>query len=176
MPESNETQPAAPKPTDEAVDHTASRSRRDIGPTKIQLNFTSMIDVIFLLLIYFVITASFVQDEGVLTANLPKGTGQPTTKIPPKPKRPIKIVLASTGLHGARLSIDSIGGYATFTELSDQLIQMQYDPSRGLTGPYKPDHPVVIKPDGNVRWQHVVNAFNAAVRARYSTVAFAQAE
>ena len=43
------------------------------------------------------------------------------------------------------------------------------------SGSFKPDNPLIIEPDGRVRWQHVVNAFNAAVKARYTNVAFAQA-
>ena len=34
----------------------------------------SYIDVVFLLLIYFVVTASFAQGEGILTANFPRYT------------------------------------------------------------------------------------------------------
>ena len=45
-----------------------------------------------------------------------------------------------------------------------------------LDGGEQSDAPVVIKPDGAVRWQHVVNAFNSAVTARYRNVSFAQVE
>jgi len=52
---------------------------------------------------------------------------------------------------------------------------LQYDPERGLkSGVFKPGNRVVIKPGAGVRWQHVANAFNAAVRARYTNINFAQ--
>ena len=140
-----------------------------------QPNLSSMIDVIFLLLIYFVVTANFTPDEGVLTTKLPQGTGQPSQELT-LPERPLNIILTPVGLTDCRISIE---GYpqapAGFADLSALLIELQYDPEAGRrSGMFKPDSPVVIKPQADVRWQHVVNAFNAAVRARYSNINFAQ--
>jgi len=73
----------------------------------------------------------------------------------------------------------NVGGASritNFSALSQELVSLQHDPSRGRNGIYKPDNPVIIKPGREVRWQHVVNTFNAAVSARYSNVAFAQAQ
>ena len=56
-----------------------------------ELKMTSMIDVVFLLLIYFVITASFAVGEGVITAQFPVGTGEADPLDPPK--NPIKIIV-----------------------------------------------------------------------------------
>ncbi len=167
---------------DEQVVHHVSqqekrRKQRDTGGDAMQLNLTSMIDVVFQLLIYFVVTASFTIGEGVITAKLPSGPGTPQQSKQP-PERPLEIILNTGGDIGTeyRVSIKGLAGQPrSFTELSDTLIQLQYDPQRGLNGAYKPDNPVIIKPDVSVRWQHVVNAFNAAVRARYSNVSFAQA-
>ena len=55
------------------------------------------------------------------------------------------------------------------------LEKLQYDPDIDRrSGAFKPDNPVVIRAEAEVRWQHVANAFNAAVRARYSNINFAQ--
>jgi len=156
------------------VHHVSNRKRRDIEPASMQLNLTSMIDVIFLLLIYFVVTASFAVGEGTITAKLPQGTGDPSTS-PKPPERPLEITLTSAGASGYRIQVPgSVPG--TFTELQQVLVNLQHDPERGRSGVYKPDNPVIIKPGGQVRWIHVVNAFNAAVAARYSNVSFAQAQ
>ncbi len=140
-----------------------------------QPNLSAMIDVIFLLLIYFVITANFTPDEGVLTAKLPQGTGQPTRDLTP-PQRPLNIVLSPAGLYDCRISIEGYPqGPSGFGELTALLVELQYDPEHGLrSGAFKTDSPVVIRPDAQVRWQHVANAFNAAVRARYTNIHFAQ--
>ncbi len=140
-----------------------------------QPNLSAMIDVIFLLLIYFVVTANFTPDEGVLTAKLPQGTGAPAQDLAP-PQRPLNIVLSPAGETECRIAIQ---GYpqapAGFTELASLLVQLQYDPELDLkSGAFKPDSPVVIRPEAGVRWQHVANAFNAAVRARYTNINFAQ--
>jgi len=148
---------------------------RKVGGEDMELNMTSMIDVVFQLLIYFILTASFAVGEGVITAQLPQGTGAADSAKPPD--QPLNIILTSAGTHGYRITVE---GYHTapgdFTQLQNILVEMQYDTSRGRNGMYKPDNPVIIKPDGTVRWQHVVNAFNATVAARYSNVAFAQAQ
>ena len=128
-----------------------------------------MIDVTFLLLVYFVTTAAFAQGEGVLTAKFPHdGDGVERTVEPPR--RPIKIALTPLGAGGYRLSVaDGRHAPRSFSELGDLLEQW-----RG--GLYPQDHPIVIKPHHGVRWTHVVNAFNAAVRAGYDNVTFAKVE
>lgn len=164
----------------ETIHHQSQRQKRKkqtVGAGNMNLNLTSMIDVVFQLLIYFVVTSNFAVGEGVITAKLPIGPGSAQASQKP-PEQPLKIIVNSAGAIGTsyRVYIETFAQRPnTFSELSDMLIQLQYDPTRGLDGAYKPDNPVIIKPTGNVRWQHVVNAFNATVRARYSNVAFAQA-
>lgn len=169
-----------PPHAEQVVHHEAQRHKRKraIGGGSMQLNLTSMIDVVFQLLIYFVVTSSFAVGEGVITAKLPTGPGSPKKSRKP-PEQPLKIIVNSAGDAGTsyRVRIETLAKRPNnFTELAEFLIQLQHDPDRGLDGPYKPDNPVIIKPDGSVRWQHVVNAFNAAVKARYSNVSFAQAQ
>jgi len=161
---------------EETVHHQTQRSKRKRSGGVGQLNLTSMIDVVFLLLIYFVITASFTEGEGILNAKLPQGTGEPTEKTE-LPKLKLKIELTPSGQYGVRIAVSNENtAPSNFTELRQLITRLQYDPSRGLNGTYKPDDtPVIIAPKGQVRWQHVVNAFNAAVGARYENIAFAQA-
>lgn len=158
--------------------HKKSRSRRrSVDPAGMQLNLTSMIDVIFLLLIYFVITATFTPDEGVITTKLPAQEGMSSTKLPEPPKRPLNIVVSTAGKYGYRLHIEGAPQTpADFVQLNRILTELQYAPKRGRTGPFPDDTPVLIKPDGTARWQHVINAFNAAISAQYSNVSFARVE
>lgn len=159
----------------ETVHHRSARKRHGRPRGNMQPNLSSMIDVIFLLLIYFVVTVNFTPDEGVLTAKLPQGTGQPSADLAP-PQQPLNILITAAGETECFIRIQ---GYpqspASFGELATLLVQLQYDPERGLrSGAFKPDSPVIIRPDAGVRWQHVANAFNAAVRARYTNINFAQ--
>ena len=160
----------------ETVHHEPQRKKnRGLEPVRMTVNLTSMIDVIFQLLIYFIITATFVIGEGVLTVKMPQGPGKPKPQNTP-PAQPLNILVNSAGVDGIgyRVTIEGVAEPADFTELAHSLIQLQYDPDRGRNGPYKPDNPLIIKPAGEVRWQHVVNAFNASLRARYTNIRFAQ--
>lgn len=168
---------------DPTVHHVSARERRrhkgrrsaKIG----ELNLTSMIDVIFQLLIFFVVTASFMIDEGVLAAKLPQGQGSPmqADELPPEK---IKIRLTSDPADDTLVQIERGSPtkpirYASFGELSADLDRLRYDPgSSRIDGIYEPDNPIVIEPNGTVRWQHVVNAFNAAIAAQYTNVSFAE--
>ena len=140
------------------------------------LNLTSMIDVIFQLLIYFVVTASFMVDEGVLSAMLPQGRGSAAADDEELPPEEIRIVIVS----GADPAVVGIrrdnAAYDGFVDLAADLNRQRYDPDIGqIDGLYPADSPVVIQADGRVRWQHLVAAFNAAVGAKYTNVRFADA-
>ncbi|MFA9477340.1 ExbD/TolR family protein [Phycisphaerales bacterium AB-hyl4] len=160
---------------DATVHHKSARQRRGLAPPRMQLNLAAMIDVVFQLLIYFVVTANFVVDEGVLTATLPTGTGEAADSLEP-PSETLDLRLGSTGDVGVIIQLGGIGRVDTFTELANELDSLQFDPARGRHAFFAPDDPVVIRPEGDVRWQHVVNAFNAAIKARYTNVNFAQPE
>ncbi len=158
--------------------HKSARQRRGRKKGNMDLNLTSMIDVTFQLLIYFIITAAFSAGEGILTAKFPQGTGQSAAKDPPK--RPLNIRLAphldENGLDSYRLDVEVRGtpvGQASFEDLYTWL--RSNNNAINSAGPYPDDNPVIIKPQNGVRWTYVVNAFNAAIKAGYKNVAFAQA-
>jgi len=158
---------------DDVIHHESPRSRRDNAATgPMQPNLSSMIDVIFLLLIYFVVTANFTVGEGVITAKLPQA--EEGSAASPPPDKPLNIVVSSAGQYQYNITIEGMSqAPRNFTELATLLERLQLNPSNP-GGSYKDDNPVMIKPDGTVRWQHVVNAFNAAIKARYRNVSFAK--
>jgi len=152
----------------ETVHH--DRKKPKPAGTRMDLNMTPMIDVVFQLLIYFIITCEFVPGEGILAATMPAGTGSAAEV--PKLESPIKILVSSRGETGYRLDVDkSSTAPSTFGDLKKLLDGMQEKNG----GPFSDENPIVIQPSGEVRWQHVVNAFNAALGARYKNIAFGQA-
>lgn len=165
---------ASPSPEGETIHH--QRRKREVrNPARMQLNLTSMIDVIFQLLIYFVITANIVRGEGVILAKLPQGAGAVAEKKELK-KRKLNILVSSQGLAGYRLQLEGFSAQPrNFKELADLLITNQYNPEKGRNGAFPVDNAVIIKPDGQARWVWVVSAFNAAIKARYENISFAQA-
>jgi len=154
-----------------------ARRRKTTGPARMQLNLTSMIDVIFLLLIYFVVTASFTPDEGIITAKLPAQEGMGAQSSLEPPKRPLDIVVHDIGNYEYRLVIEQVRDRTPrdFAHLAQILAELRHDDTNP-GGIYPDDTPVLIKPDRGTAWQHVVNAFNAAITAKYKNVSFARVE
>jgi biopolymer transport protein ExbD len=156
-------------PDHDVVHHQSPRSKREVAPANMQVNLTSMIDVIFQLLIYFVLTASFALGEGVITAKVPAGSGQTAAK---PPQQELNIILSPAGANGVRITVEhQATAPRDFEELTLMLKMLQNNDTNSA-GVVPDDAPVQIKPAERVRWAHVVNAFNSAVSAKYKSVSF----
>ena len=164
-------EPAADAPQDEEVVHHVSqrkKRKKGVGGEEMELQLTSMIDVIFQLLIYFVITANFQIDEGVILATLPGNAAE--TQEETTPPTPIVIGLTTTDdgltytltLENRRVRDDSVT--VLYGELASKVAGGVYS---------KEDDIFQIKAAPKVRWQHVVNVFNACVKAELEQVGFA---
>ena len=153
---------------DEHIPHhvsTRKKRKKGVGGEEMQLQMTSMIDVVFLLLIYFVITANFTIDEGTLLATMPGNSAQdrPEDQLDP----PVNIELTTSGdFVTYRIRVDG-------QEPSNASELAAYMKNRVAIGQMAKDDIVQIKPQGEVRWQHVVNVFNACVSAELENVGFA---
>ena len=157
----------------QTVHHESARQKREVSKEVGQLNLTSMMDVTFLLLIFFILTASFALNEGVLKAELPRGPGTPSPDtVPPKP---IKIILTSRGMSEATIQVENAPQAMADFEGLYQWLSGNRRSGSNPNGIYADDDPVIIQPGTDVSWQHVIDAFNAATRARYKSVNFAEA-
>ncbi len=130
------------------------------------LNLAPMIDVTFLLLIFFVVSTTFKRAEGLFGTRLQQTVGRPAPMLPISP-----IIVRLTPLDGAgsgcRIRIDSFATEpATFGELALTLRQIQENPGFDQTTP------VVLVADDDLEWDHVVGAWNAAVRASCTNIHF----
>jgi biopolymer transport protein ExbD len=150
---------------------TRLRLRRSHRPTSMRLNITAMLDVMLQLLIFLLATAGLALDEGVLPTQLPP---QSPAADSARDLHPLLVTVSSDGPQGYRLTVSASGDNpADFSQLCARLEEQQLDPQRQRAGAYPPDHPLIIKAEGKVHWQHVVSALNAAVRAGYSNVQLA---
>jgi len=135
---------------------------------RIQPPLIPVIDVVFDLLIFFLLIPSVSQSDGFLTTNLPDTSGWSaglSCGIPPH----IKIALYDEGLRGEGIAIvlnESMELGANFAGLRDGLIELR---GRGLAS----DMPILIAPTMACRHKWVVDAFDAAVAARFTKIQFA---
>ena len=141
----------------QVVHHVSQRKKRRKDKDEMELQLTSMIDVIFQLLIYFVITANFQVDEGTIKATMPGQSAQTTTTDIPPPPIFIDLLTADDGVtYTLRVDSRTIPGGAS--ELHGYLAGQVAANRMDL------DADIQIRPQANVRWQHVVNVFNACAR------------
>ncbi len=142
---------------------------RGRGGVSIAINLAPMIDVTFLLLIFFLVTTTFERPEGLLASRMPDQGEGPRVALP---LDPIVVRLASTGPNGeaVTISIDNIASnaIASFGQLKDALMTLHDEPG------FDRDTPVVIIAGDEVLWDHVVGCWNAALRARCHNVAFGE--
>jgi biopolymer transport protein ExbD len=163
--------------SDEIIAHRTIRQRRGRDLAQVSLNLTPMIDVVFQLLIYFLVATEFKLNEEVYRLDLPR---QLQSDQPLDPfeldEEPLKIIVASTGVGGVNYVLRVEGPFpqpATFDELHLMLRERQINEAT-IGGLFAADHPIIIEPAGTAKWEHAVRVFNAAALARYTNVQFSR--
>ncbi len=144
--------------------YVSARKRRGATRPKIQPPLVPMIDVTFLLLLYFLLTAEFRKSEGQIAGTVPEKGEIGTEMI--VPIKPIQIVIrrawgtpdVSYEINRARVSDPE----ALFNRLTQRKQTLGAD-----------EIPVLIRPVGDVPWEYVIEAFNQAVRAKFLKIGFA---
>ncbi len=124
-----------------------------------------MIDVTFLLLLFFLMTFTFRQAEGGLPGSLPRldgRDGEPSA---------MNVAVHSAG-HDGELAVFRVEGTAQAITSGEQLYSVLA--GRQELFDHKLDSATII-PRGDVRWQHVVEAYNQLTRAKFSAIGFAPA-
>ena len=134
----------------------------------IPLNMTPMLDVLFLLLFFFMAAASrFLGNEGMLPAQLPAQRVASGTEIPRTPLR-VRFIADPKQPDQCRVTIERFNETPLpLVDLAGALRKIQEQPG------FDSDTPVHLMAGDDIRWDHVVNAYNAAMAARYQKVYFA---
>lgn len=127
-----------------------------------ELDLTPMIDVVFLLLVFFMVATKTKLSNRALDANLPKDIGS-SSPSDEEPKETINIEVKERGgqpkIFVNNFPID------TFEGLYQKLAQLTSISS---------ESPVIISPEGAVSFKYVVMTLNACSRAAVEKVSFAQ--
>lgn len=135
---------------------------------RLQMQFTSMIDVVFLLLIFFMCTLKFKSLESKITAHLPLDRGPQTTYEELEPIEPMRIALSMRGstcicaLNGRSLGAMPDARGALYRRLE-------------ALRRASPNSPAEIAPDPTVSHGHVITVLDECMRADVGEVRFAAA-
>ncbi|MBL8745868.1 MAG: biopolymer transporter ExbD [Phycisphaerae bacterium] len=140
------------------------------------LNMTAMIDVVFMLLIFFILTVDFRPREDALSLDAQKriesatpgsgGSGDPFSL----PERPVVVFVRSTGDGPGEYLIQTdepiLGSPASSAELRSRAAA-----ARGTTLPAS--QPFSIRPSTDARWEHTLAAFSALQKAGFREIILA---
>ena len=130
----------------------------------LEINLTPMIDVVFLLLIFFMVSTTFTKETG-LNLDLPEAKGDVTT----------------TDSAGITLLIDAKGKYfiSTTENTKAQIVDPRITTLRNelitVMG-NRPETPLVISADNKTPHQFVIKALDTASQAGFKRIAFATKE
>lgn len=118
---------------------------------EVGLDLTSLIDVVFILLLFFILTTTFVRDS-TLHINLPEAQGQEQQQV----ELPVEIVITNTGDY-------RINGQQLVNSDIDTLMRAITDVAAG-----DPDATINIIADAATTHQSVVTAMDAVARLGFS--------
>lgn len=147
----------------------ASR-RRGSG---LALNLTPMIDVTFLLLVFFVCTTKSLDQEGLLRADLSERGGIASADAMALDEPPLRIeVQRANGATVIRV-LAPLPQPADSEQLWALLTTRRYS-AQNPTGLFAADQPIELAPSKEALWEDAVAVFNAITRAGYTRVSFAR--
>jgi len=138
------------------------RTRQVDIQEKLQLRMAPMIDVVFLLLIFFMCATRWKTAEGNLPTNLPKGISESIQRPPAEMDIDYILIKIMSEDGGVRILVNETK-CAGFAQVEKELETLRR----------KVDVPVIIDADRDVLFQNIVSALNAALRANFKDISFA---
>ena len=130
-----------------------------LSPHKLEepdVSLTPMIDVVFLLLLFFMVSTSFIR-ESSLKVDLPEATGQALTEKHP----PIDVIINADGQFTINDTTVLEPDNARLAELLKQAVGDRQDPH------------IIISADANAEYQHIVTAMDTAQQLGYTRLTLA---
>jgi biopolymer transport protein ExbD len=127
---------------------------------------TPMIDVVFLLLVFFVWTASFVAIEQVLPSELSSQLGeQPDETMTPPIESDLDQVVVRIGWNETQPTWAI--NQQTYSDLKTVDLKLQRLASAASATP------IILHPQSNVPLGHVIETYDVAKRCRFEKISFA---
>jgi len=143
------------------------RLGRRRGRWSVTLNLTPMIDVVFLLLFFFLVSSRFSTREGMLPGQLQPRAASAAKAMPFSPIQ-IHIKPSPGAPQECQVTIDKYHESPfPIAELAAELRRIQ-QPENGVAA----STPVHLLAGDEIDWDHVVSAYNAALAAGYERILF----
>ena len=153
-----------------------SRRLRPARGSGLSINLTPMIDVVFLLLIFFLLAANFRSKEGFLPAELPRQV----TRAEQMEQAPLELWLESQPDGSCEIQIGMEERLViAASESSEQgafgLLRQRLEKVLAAQGRSVRD-PVKFMPSASTSWDHVVKAYDALWQLGLEQIVFVMAE
>lgn len=139
--------------------HRNKRSR-----TPVEINLIPMIDIVLVLLIFFIVTTTFTHESGI-NINLPEANNQPI--ITANDEKVITLLIDKQGDYFISTSENSAGQKLNPDTLKQDLAVIMGN---------SPQTPFVISADGRTPHQAVIKALDIASQVGFKHIAFATKE
>ena len=143
-----------------------ARRRRS---SSIGLNLTSMIDVVFLLLIYFMVATEFRSAEASFPMDLPERGRNAALVLDDEP---LVVLVESSGTRRGDVRVHLEGPWEPIRSLLQlkNFLKVNRADGFGAGGLFTPTHPIIIRPKSETRWEHAMAAYNTLVESRYTNI------
>jgi biopolymer transport protein ExbD len=137
------------------------------------LNLTSMIDVVFLLLIYFMVATEFKTAEESFPMDLPAPKNGQSHMLDNEPLV-IHVDSSGEGPHDLRIQLEGPWDKIENTRALTKFLRMNKIDEFHVTGYFLQTHPVLVTPTENARWEHALAVYNAVALAQYTNITLAE--
>ena len=133
--------------------------RRKTDETQVKVEMSAMIDIVFQLLIFFMLNLKIVADEGDFDINMPIGAAAPDADMTPKVEYKVRLLADDEGnLRDIQVGQNSLGNDvpACFQRLNNDVRSWA-----ASGGTYSDDLEVEIDADYQLHYQYVIKAVSA---------------
>ncbi len=136
---------------------TSEQKRGNTEDNRVSLQMTPMIDVVFLLLVFFLLTFKITVQEGDFDIHMPqRASGPPPTVLPPVPIRVSLAATASGDLQGITIGQKPVASFENLRrEVQDYLVA-----AAAVQSPVV-ETEVVLQCDYGLRYEFVIGAITA---------------
>lgn len=129
------------------------------GRRRYAISMTPLIDVIFLLMIFFLMTINFQKPEGVLDNRLPQ-LGRRSSEDPTKDWETVRL----------RIHLARAGGELRI-HLQERVVS-DYEALGHYLDQLPPDILIIVEPEDDVPYKHVIGVYNACLKSKKREIVF----